>query len=218
MSEKEKILEEFVALSSKEKFSVEEWNKRGLNPSEDSVIKYMNDRLDLVIAELTLAINNNASKKQLKEILKKGLSRYKRIDLDTEEAEFIVDYFHLLAQTLEINFADKLMRWLYGTFIFLLLKIGRLLRPERIIATKKQLCTKCGTEIQIHLKRRGSGRNSDWMIGSCLTCQEYNLVESFADAKLTGFSNFSSEEYLLKEEYTEEQAKIRLEQVKYFRK
>ena len=42
MEEKEKILEQFAELIEKDKFSTEEWNKRGLNPSDDDVMAYMN--------------------------------------------------------------------------------------------------------------------------------------------------------------------------------
>jgi Domain of unknown function (DUF4844) len=218
MSEKEKILEELLKLVNKNKFGDEEWAKRGLNPSDESVIKYMNDRLDIIIAELTLAVTNDATKSQLKGVLKKGLARYKRIDLDTEEAEFIVDYLDLLAHIVNIKFGNNLMRWLYGNFLFVLLKVGRIIRPERVIAIKRQPCTKCRAEIRIELKRKGSGRKSDWILGKCMTCQEYNMMESFADAKITGYHNFFPEEHLGKDEYSEEQANIRLEQVKYFRK
>ena len=103
MEPKEKILNQFAELVEKDKFSTEEWNKRGLNPSDENVIAYMNSRLEIVMAELILAVDKNSSKRTLKKILKKGLARYRRIDLDTEEAEFIVDYFELFAHILEIS-------------------------------------------------------------------------------------------------------------------
>lgn len=218
MEEKEKILEQFAELIEKDKFSTEEWNKRGLNPSDDDVIAYMNSRLEMVLAELILAVDNNSNKRTLKKILKKGLARYRRIELDTEEAEFIVDYFEFFAHILEIRFGDNLMRWLYGFFVYWLMKITRLLKPERILSTKKQPCTKCGSDLEIQLKKSGSGRNGAWEIGKCLSCNEYNIIESFDDAKNQTFINFSYEESLSKEEYNEEQANIRLEQIKYWRK
>ncbi len=218
MEPKEKILDQFAELVQKDKFSTEEWNKRGLNPSDDNVIAYMNGRLELVMAELILAVDINSSKRTLKKILKRGLARYRRIDLDTEEAEFIVDYFDLFAHILEIKFGDNLMRWLYGFFVYWLMKITRILKPERILCTKKQPCTKCGTDLQIQLKKTGSERAGAWEIGKCLTCNEYNIMESFDDASLTTFSNFYPEESLSKDEYSEEQANNRLEQIKYWRK
>ncbi len=218
MEPKEKILNQFAELVEKDKFSTEEWNKRGLNPSDENVIAYMNSRLEIVMAELILAVDKNSSKRTLKKILKKGLARYRRIDLDTEEAEFIVDYFELFAHILEIRFGDNLMRWLYGFFVYWLMKITRFLKPERILSTKKQPCTKCGTDLEIQLIKIGSGRTGAWVIGKCLTCNEYNIMESFNDAKNQTFINFSYEESLSKEEYDEEQANIRLEQIKYWRK
>ena len=91
MEPKEKILNQFAELVEKDKFSTEEWNKRGLNPSDENVIAYMNSRLEIVMAELILAVDKNSSKRTLKKILKKGLARYRRIDLDTEEAQFPSD-------------------------------------------------------------------------------------------------------------------------------
>lgn len=80
----DKILDELGQLAEYDKFAYERWNERGLHPSDEDVIKYMNDRLNLCIAELILAIENGAVKWQIRKILKKGLSRYRRIDLDTE--------------------------------------------------------------------------------------------------------------------------------------
>ena len=80
MEPKEKILNQFAELVEKDKFSTEEWNKRGLNPSDENVIAYMNSRLEIVMAELILAVDKNSSKRTLKKILKKGLARYRRID------------------------------------------------------------------------------------------------------------------------------------------
>ena len=76
MEPKEKILNQFAELVEKDKFSTEEWNKRGLNPSDENVIAYMNSRLEIVMAELILAVDKNSSKRTLKKILKKGLARY----------------------------------------------------------------------------------------------------------------------------------------------
>jgi predicted ATP-dependent serine protease len=70
----------------------------------------------------------------------------------------------------------------------------------------------------MELKGIGSKKESDWIIGKCMTCNEYNFMESFSNAKKTSFSNFYPKENLSKEEFSEEQAKTRLEQVKYWRK
>ena len=70
MEPKEKILNQFAELVEKDKFSTEEWNKRGLNPSDENVIAYMNSRLEIVMAELILAVDKNSSKRTLKKTLK----------------------------------------------------------------------------------------------------------------------------------------------------
>lgn len=212
------ILEELTILAEKDKFAFDEWYNRGLNPSDPDIIEYMDSRLNLCISELIQAVKNNASPRKLKRVLRKGLSRYRRIDLDTEEAEFIFDYFQLLAGITGIRFNNNLMYWLYGPVIVVMLKISRLIKPERILETKKQPCTKCNADLEMQLLEKRSEVDSVWVIGKCLSCNEYNLVESFPNSRETRYLNFYPEEYLSRDEYTKEQAEVRLEQVKYWRK
>ena len=68
MEPKEKILNQFAELVEKDKFSTEEWNKRGLNPSDENVIAYMNSRLEIVIKIQVKEHSKKYLKKDLQDI------------------------------------------------------------------------------------------------------------------------------------------------------
>lgn len=220
LKEKDKILDELGELAEMDKFSYEKWYDRGLNPSDDDVIKYMNDRLNLCLAEIILEISKDTIKeKYIRRTLITGLRRIRRIDLDTEEAEFIADYFDLISKIIGFKIANEIMKWLYGPFVFYLLKIGGFFkRKDKILYQKQQPCSKCGNAIVLAVKKEGGENTGNWIIGKCTNCHEYNLIESFPNSKSVTFTDFYPEEYLSKQEYSLENAKQRLEQIKYWRK
>ena len=51
-----------------------------------------------------------------------------------------------------------------------------------------------------------------------INCNEFNLLSTGPNIKVMRFGNYKSIEQLPKAEYTEEQANVRLEQIKFFRK
>lgn len=220
IKEKDKILGELGDLAEMDKFSYQQWNDRGLNPSDDDVIKYMNDRLNLCLAEIILELCKHTTKeKRIKSILVTGLKRFKRIDLDTEEAEFVADYFDLISKIIGIKVSNEIMKWLYGPFVFYFLKVAHFFKKEsKIVYQKQQPCSKCGNVIVFTVKKESSEGAGKWIIGKCTNCQEYNLIESFTNSISVTYTNFYPEEYLSKQEYSSENANQRLEQKKYWGK
>ncbi|MEI9946453.1 MAG: hypothetical protein WDN26_19810 [Chitinophagaceae bacterium] len=80
--------------------------------------------------------------------MKQDLSKFNKLDYDTEEKEFICDLFHELSTIADIDFKDDLNKWLYGSVLTTLLKLKNILNPEKIVETLTQPCTNCGTQLE----------------------------------------------------------------------
>lgn len=221
MPDKQEILEELKRLISAEESDKDSWYGKEIwdHEHDAELISFISSRMHKCTVELIRGIEGNFEEWKLKAILKSHLQSFRRSDYDTEDAEFITECFEVLAYIIKIRFGSTLMRWLYGTPLWLLLKIGRLIKPERTIAVKKQQCRNCGAELKIELMNvTDYNRDSVWIIGRCMKCNEFNLLESFPNSKRIRFHNFYPTDHLDKDEFTEEQAKTRLEQIQYWRK
>lgn len=209
-------LTEFI---QRDKFSLLSWKERGLNPSSDELCQYLNsffdDSADLLISKL----RTHGSVKQLKQALKTQLTSLDKAQYDTEEIEFICDLFHELSIIIEVDFKDNLNSWLYGSLLTTLMKIQRIIRPERILETLRQPCNKCGIQLETHIMRIEEGLpETSWLVAKCNNCSELNLLSHGPNVKESRFRNYHCVETLSMDEYNYDEALTRLEQIKYFRK
>jgi len=220
MTDQQKTLEKLIAFRKREKFSTSAWNERGLNPSDSEMCTLLEKLFNECADKLIEATNSNSSKKNLKSILKKELENFKRSDFDTEESEFICDYFFQLSNILEVDFKDNLNSWLYGIVLNNLFKVSSILkRTNKVKETLSQDCTKCNSKLETFIYKKENGiPDYNWNIVQCNFCNEYNLISFGPNIKELKFGNYKVVEQLDKSEFNEEQAKIRLEQIKYFRK
>ena len=180
----------------------------------------MDLHLNACAEELINQIQNDASNRQLKKTLKSGLSNLNKRDYDTEEKEFICDYFFELAQIVEVDIKDDLNSWLYGsTFNALMKVVNTFKKPEQVLETLCQDCTKCKSKLETFILKREAGiPDYAYQVVRCKECAEFNMIEVGPGVKEFRFGNYDTVEQLRKDEYTEEQAYVRLEQIKYFRK
>lgn len=212
-------VDKLLLFKQRDKFSQSAWNDRGLNPSSIELCNQLTQLFDLCADNLIKAINGKYSNRQLKSVLKSGLNNFKSKDYDTEEKEFIFDLFQELATIVNVDFNENLNKWLYGSVLTTLMKIQKVLMPEKIVKTLKQPCTKCETELETFIQRLEEGiPETSWFVVKCNNCGELNLVSPGQDAKEIRFGNSQWIETLYKDEYTYEQALIRLEQIKIFRR
>ena len=215
----QKTIDELLAFKNRDKFAADVWDKRGLVPSSKELCEKLTDLFDSCADNLIDAVNRSSSEKKLKAVLKSQLSRFNKFDYDTEEREFICDLFLELAAIVNVSFNDNLSKWLYGSLLTALLKINKLIRPERIVETQKQPCTSCGITLESLIMRKEKGiPDSDWFVVKCKNCNGLNLLSHGPDIKEIRFGNYDWVETLRKAEYTEEQALLRFEQIKIFRK
>ena len=219
MQRDQHTIERLTEFKLRDKFSVESWSARGLNPSHaefsGQLTGFFNDCAD----ELIRGARQGNSQRKQKSILRSALANLNKHSYDTEEREFICHLFYELANSVGINFSDDLNKWLDGSFLVGLLKIQRFLRPDRIVRTISRPCTKCGGSLDILVLKRGSGiPDHSWLVVKCSACSELNLLSPGPDIKAMRYGNFQQIDSLPKHEYTLEQALVRLEQIRVFRK
>jgi len=205
-------------LLRKDKFADREWEKRGLTPSSTELCLYLDSSLNRCIELLIGSLKASNSGKKLKGILKQELKKVNKSVLDTEEKEFVADYFFQLSQIINISFKDELNSWLYGSFLNSLIKIKEFINPESVVEILSQNCSKCNAALETYIIKKEEGiPDYNWEIIQCKACKEYNLLDMRPNIKQFRKGNYEFIESLSKEEFTPEKAKIRLEQIRYFR-
>jgi hypothetical protein len=206
-------------LLEKHKFSNQEWEKRGLHPSSAEVSAYLDSALNSCLASIINDIAESGSEKRILKTLKAGLKRIDKSALDTEEKEFVADYFYQISQIVDLDFKNELNSWLYGSFLSTLIRLKEIVNPERIVETLSQDCTQCNSRLETFVTKKEKGiPDYQWEIVQCNDCGEYNLLEMGPDIKMARKGNYKYVEPIRKDEFTFEQAKTRLEQIRYFRK
>jgi hypothetical protein len=220
MSTSDQILIQLDNFRHKDKFADSEWERRGLIPSDPELCSKMEYLLNQCTDSIIDLVRNNASSHTLKRTLISGLARFNRFDYDTEEREFISDYFTDLSGILSIKINNNLNAFLYGWLMVAFIKIHKIFtNPEKGIDTFSQNCTKCGSNLMTSiLKTEVDNPKFGFEIVRCRVCGEYNMIVKGQWVKMAGRQNFDSIEFLSQDEFTLEQAKTRLEQIKLFRK
>lgn len=220
MTDKQTTLDKLNAFRKLDKFSRSAWEQRGLNPSDNEMCNRLQNLFNDCADNLIEATNSDFKPRQLKSILKSWLDSVNSSDYDTEEREFICDYFDQLSKIVSVDFKDNLNSWLYGKVFNTLFKMTSFFKgQDKIVETLSQDCTQCGSKLETFITRKEEGiPDYSWKIIQCNYCNEFNLLSTGPNIKEYRFGNYKSIEQLPKTEYTEEQANTRLEQIKYFRK
>jgi hypothetical protein len=220
MTDKQTTVDKLNAFRKLDKFSTSAWEKRGLNPSDSDMCNRLQNLFNDCADNLIEATNSDFKPRQLKSILKSWLDSVNSADYDTEEREFICDYFDQLSKIVSVDFKDNLNSWLYGKVLNTLFKVTSFFKgQDKIVETLSQDCTQCGSKLETFITRKEEGiLDYSWTIIQCNNCNEFNLLSTGPNIKEYRFGNYKSIEQLPKTEYTEEQANARLEQIKYFRK
>ena len=220
MIDKQTALNELDKFIKKDKFSTSAWEQRGLNASDGKMCDDLNNLLNNCANNLVEAINRDVNTKQLKSILKNWLASIKSSDYDTEEREFICDYFDQLSIIISIDFKDNLNKWLYGKVLNTLFKATSFFKgQDKPQGTLVQDCTKCNAKLETFIIKKEEGiPDYAWMIVQCNNCKEFNLLSTEPNVKEYRFGNYTLAEQLPKSDYTKQQANARLLQISLFRK
>jgi hypothetical protein len=220
MRSKDPIITALSGFRNRDKFSHQAFQKRGLNRSDAELCDKLESILNECTDQLITAINDDINDKGIAKILKNNLNNLNRSDFDTEERELICDYFHELSQIVVVKISADLNGLLYGRLFSIMMKISNFLRgPEKVVETQEQPCTNCNIPLRTSiLKRQEDAPDYGWTIIRCNSCSEYNLLSIRGGVGECRFENYHYVERLPTTEYSEEQAKIRLEQIKFFRR
>ena len=220
MASQQTIVDKLIVFRSREKFSPLAWGQRGLNPSNSAMCAELELLFNDCADKLIKAVQSDPEPGQLKGILRNGLNYYSKRYFDTEEREFICDNFFELSHIVAVDFKDSLNSWLYGPILSFLLRLTAIFKGrKKTSAVLAQDCTNCGSRLEtIILKKEEGIPDAFWAIIQCNQCNEYNLLSPGPNIQECRFEGYKFIEQLTKAEFTEEQAKSRLEQIKYFRK
>lgn len=172
----------------------------------------MENKLNLCLSSLINLIEHNSSQKDLKNALQQSLKSFDKSNFDTEEKEFICDYFYEISKSIEIHFKNDLNKWLYGFFLSSLFKILEIIKgKEKIIETLSQNYTICNSKLEAFiLEKSDEISESDFFIVKCKSCGEYNLIDTGTKIKNLKFGDYELTEQLSRKDYDLEGAKIRL--------
>lgn len=218
MTSNKDITNELKKLRQKDKFADSAWEKRGLIPSSNELSVMLNASIDSCLDTLILHTEAEKSKEVLKKTLIGGLKNINKSSLDTEEKEFVADYFFQISRIVEVDFQTQLSNWLYGRLLTSLMKLKNIINPEKVIDTLKQHCTKCDAALETFVLKKEEGiPDYPWSIVQCNQCKEYNLLSYGPNIKSMRKGEYEYIEKLSKDEYTLEQAQTRLQQIRYFR-
>ncbi|HEY8918012.1 MAG TPA: hypothetical protein VIM87_16315 [Chitinophaga sp.] len=212
-------LAQLIAFKQRDKFSAAAWNERGLNPSGDELCQALTNQFNECADRLIAGINNGATNRQLKRMLRSALYAFHKPDYDTEERGFICDLFDELATIVNVDIKHYLNSWLYGSVLATIVKVARFLRPEKVIDTISQSCSSCNQALDITILQKEEGiPDGFWLIVKCSNCNEFNLLSPGPNIRSMRYGNYQCVETLSKDEFSYEQAQVRMEQIKFFRK
>ena len=203
MNSEQKKLNEFI---STDKFSDEIWESRGLISSGIEMSNRLNIFFNKCANELL-----KSKKENYKVCLNSQLKKIDPFDYDTEEKEFIIEYFFELSEICSIDLKNELMKWMYGENITELIKSEKSSTGEIITNS----CTNCNGALNTEIIERQKGiPDYAYIIVKCKDCSELNLIELCPDIKQFSFGNYTVETQLPKSDYSKEQALEKLMQLK----
>jgi len=214
-----KKIEILQELKDTRKFGYNNWVQRGLNPSSQEICELLESNIDNCLVELIQKLETESSDKDILKILKANLKKLGK-NFDSEEREFVADYYYKISKTLSIDFSSELNNWIYGSLFSSLKKVNEFFRgKEKIVDTISKYCTNCNANLDTFiLEKMDETILNDYNIVKCINCSEYNLIDNESGNKRIKFGNYELIEQLPKSNFKLEDAEIRLKQIKTFRK
>ena len=195
------IEEKLNSFISKDKFSDEIWEERGLIPSDHSTIKQMSDVIDSLAKRVKNAYQTGKTKESIKKILEKEIKNViGSLMFDTEEREFLGDLIYDLAGILEIELDDD--------------SEDRIAIDENL-ENQKQKCDYCSVYLSTLIMAKTKEVNySAWDIVKCDNCAGLNLLSLDPYIERCIGQGYEFVKQLDKEKYDEEAALKVLEKMR----
>ena len=210
------VLTNLQAFRARDKFADAEWKARGLNPSDSALSARMNSLFNACADKLIKQVAGAPTEQQLRQTLIDGLESFNFSDYDTEEKEFIVDYFYGLSQFVGVDIKNDLNKWMYGSLLTMTMSaVNFFKKPEKVLETISHDCSKCEVALKIFVTEKQAGiPSAAFGIAQCPACGELNLIEVSNGVKQFRADNFQVLRWLDRQSHTPEQAKAVMEQLK----
>lgn len=201
------------SLKNTYKFTDKDWDSRGLIPSPKSLSDKMDGLLNECLSDLISSQNKDLTQNDYKKVLNRGLKRFKKLDYDTEEKEFIADKFDEISKILRIDFHEDLNIWLYGR---LMLKLGQFFEKKnsQIIDSLIIQCPKCQDKLTKEITRMEENTSEYWTIVKCNHCRELSLFPAKGKIKELRFVNCTWIHSFAKSDYDSIQIDNKLNELK----
>ena len=201
------------SLKNTYKFTAKDWDSRGLIPSPKPLSDKMDGLLNDCLSDLISSQNKDLTQNDYKKVLNRGLKRFKKLDYDTEEREFIADKFDEISKILRIDFHEELNIWLYGR---LMVKLGQIFEKKNshTIDSLTIQCSKCQNKLTKEITRMEENIPEYWTIVKCNHCGELNLFPAKGKIKESRFVNCTWIQSYAKSEYDSIQIENKLNELK----
>jgi hypothetical protein len=201
------------SLKNTYKFTDKDWDDRGLIPSNKSLSDKMNRLINECLSDLINSQNRDLSQSDYVKILDKGLKRFKKLDYDTEEKEFIAEKFHEIANIIGVDYNEKLNIWLYGS---LMIKLGKVFKQDdsKILESITIQCSNCQDTLTKAIVKFEDNIPEYWTIVKCGHCGELNLFPALGNMKETRFINCTWIKSFAKSEFDSIEIKSKIIEMK----
>ena len=204
------LIDKLTALRNAEKFTDDDWAKRGLIPSSRPMINNMIRITDMCLDELIASMQSGAATHQLKKTLLNGLERFTSGEYDTEEKEFISDEFYRIGELLGFDVSDNLDDWMLGREVAA--ENQQKKNVPQTLETITVACEKCNKPLSLQINAWKQGVPIRLLIVKCTACGENNLAATKENTGAFKLVNMTMVEVLKTSDRQE--ALIRLEQLR----
>ncbi|OIV42073.1 DUF4844 domain-containing protein [Flavobacterium johnsoniae] len=193
-----------------------------MNPSEKSLCIELENSFNDLLTNLISANSTKKSDKEIEKIFERYFKEIKSEELDTEEMEFVADYFDEIGKILNIQSINKKLNlWTYGIEDYDHEEAVKK-ASEKILAEERKRyeilfieCQKCKTQLETFILERDNDIPSfEFDIIKCVKCSELNIFDKGCGIKRYRFLNYELIEELPKDQYDLPKALQRLEQLK----
>jgi len=214
------ILRQLENFRLKRKFTTTDWEKRELIPPSQNISSLMEDNINTCTESLIHLVKQKSNKWKLRNGLINGLYLFRKSDYNSDERQLICTYFDSLSSILKINIDFRLnsftFSWLSAVFLSI---VTVLIFKDHFVDNHIHNCETCGAKLEsLILEKDYNLKDSGYIIVKCYICGNYNLIELCPEIKRFKSRNYELIEIFSGNNHNQEQAKIRFEQIRLFRK
>lgn len=217
MSENNPVLNKLEIFLTKRKFTEFDFIKFEIIPYQPEKATHMENCVNQCAQWLIDDVKNNRSTRHVKSTIIRGFGQFNKKDYTEEERKLIGFYLDELSSLFNAD-----IDFIYYYFTLNLFNAIWLSIVSLFVAPRKPImdrfintCTKCGSQLMtLTFQKVPDDSEKLYSIVKCKICGEYNLIEIVTGLKEMRHIYYDIEEQYSKQDFTLEQANIRLGQIK----